>query len=113
MYRPIQDKLICLQEPELDDLVGKLLCGSMESMLFEHNDDLFAARTSSMMSVSSVNTPRNHSSCGESTDVSSDDEMMHDSACSTPQKGKAHAPRHQFACGGSNDLAEWMPLQPS
>ena len=75
-----------LQEPELDDLVGKLLCGSMESMLFEKNDDLFVARTSSLMSVSSANTPRNYSSCGESTDLSSDDEMLHDSACSTPRK---------------------------
>ena len=74
------------QEPELDDLVGKLLCGSMESMLFEKNDDLFVARTSSLMSVSSATTPRNYSSCGESTDMSSDDETLHDSACSTPRK---------------------------
>lgn len=102
-----------MQEPDLDDLVGKLLCGSMESMLFEKNDDLFVARTSSLMSVSSANTPRNHSSCGESTDMSSDDEMLHDSACSTPHKAASNSAGLSFV-GSGNEFSAWGgPLQPS
>ncbi len=102
-----------LQEPELDDLVGKLLCSSMESMLFEKNDDLFVARTSSLMSVSSANTPRNHSSCGESTDMSSDEEMLHDSACSSPRKAASTIASLGFA-GDSSEFGPWEgPLRPN
>lgn len=86
------------QEPELDDVVGKLLCGSLESMLFGNDDDLFLARTSSLMSVSSANTPRNYSSCGDSTEASSDEEMLHDSACSTPHKASMRPKAPTWPC---------------
>ena len=99
--------------------MGALLCGSMESMLFENDDNTFLARTSSLLSCPSSRRFCGCGASGESTDPSSDEDMPDgtESPASTPRHcggGRLHGTLqpHHFA-DEPLDLREWVASGPS
>lgn len=93
-----------MQDLELEDLVGSLLCGSMESMLFEEDDTTFNLRTSSLLSCPAYPAGSSLSQC-ESTDQSSVEDDMGEVA-ESPLASPAKPHPHLFS--STTELRRWI-----